>query len=348
LDLDSDTDADAALRTLLMPFAGAGLPALDAARVLLANARALPALPPGARDWSLQQDFKPYADALARHGLASTTQLPASDVDVALVLLPRQKARARALLAQCWLRVAPGGVLAACAGNESGGRSLPKELGALAAAPVESLSKHHCRVAWVRRGTAAASSLADAWIAAEQTVPIEGGRFLSRPGVFAWDRVDPASRLLAAHFPADLRGRGADLGCGYGYLAAEALARAPGIAALDLYEADASALELARANLGAARGLELGFHWLDVAAGLPRRDYDFIVSNPPFHTGRADQPALGRAFIAAAAAALHPGGRLFLVANRHLPYEAELDARFAAVRVLAQEGGFKVLEATRA
>ena len=141
---------------------------------------------------------------------------------------------------------------------------------------------------------------------------------------------------------------GADLGAGYGYLSAEVLARNPGVHALDLYEADARALALARENLGTPAGVELGFHWHDVAAGLPRRGYDFIVSNPPFHSGRADEPALGRAFIAAAAGALRPGGRLFLVANRHLPYEAELAARFAAVRVLAQEGGFKVVEATRA
>jgi 16S rRNA (guanine1207-N2)-methyltransferase len=348
LDLDTDHDADAALRTLLLPFAGAGLPALDRARVLFANARALPALPAAARGWQLQQDFRPFADALSRAGLASAIELPAGEVDVALVLLPRQKAQARALLAACWRQLGSGGVLVAAAGNDSGGRTLPRELGTLSGSPVEALSKHHCRVAWVRRDEAASMAVADAWIADAVPVPIEGGRFLSRPGVFAWDRIDAASRLLAGELPADLAGRGADLGCGYGYLAAEVLARAPGIAALDLYEADARALKLARTNLRGPPGVALGFLWHDVAAGLPRRDYDFIVSNPPFHTGRADQPALGRAFIAAAGAALRPGARFFLVANRHLPYEAELAANFSTVRVLAQDGGFKVVEATRA
>jgi hypothetical protein len=42
LDLDSDTDADAALRTLLMPFAGGAMPPLADARVLFANARGRP------------------------------------------------------------------------------------------------------------------------------------------------------------------------------------------------------------------------------------------------------------------------------------------------------------------
>ena len=85
-----------------------------------------------------------------------------------------------------------------------------------------------------------------------------------------------------------------------------------------------------------------------MASGLPRR-YHAIVSHPPFHAqGRDERQDLGRAFIASAAAALHPGGRLHLVANRHLPYEAVLDAHFGSVRVLAQQDGFKVVEAVRA
>ena len=59
--------------------------------------------------------------------------------------------------------------------------------------------------------------------------------------------------------------------------------------------------------------------------------------------GRADLPALGRAFIETAAAALHPRGTLRLVANRHLPYEATLAAHFARVGTLAVQDGFKVI-----
>ena len=80
---------------------------------------------------------------------------------------------------------------------------------------------------------------------------------------------------------------------------------------------------------------------------MPRGDYDFIVSNPPFHEDRAERPELGRAFIAAASAALRAGGRLLLVANRQLPYEAELTRGFASVRTLVERDGFKVIEATR-
>jgi 16S rRNA (guanine1207-N2)-methyltransferase len=65
--------------------------------------------------------------------------------------------------------------------------------------------------------------------------------------------------------------------------------------------------------------------------------------NPPFHEGRAADPALGQAFIEAAAKALRSGGRLFLVANRGLPYEAVLAGRFPQSGELARDGNYKIL-----
>jgi 16S rRNA (guanine1207-N2)-methyltransferase len=233
--------------------------------------------------------------------------------------------------------------------NDEGARSGEADLKALAGLS-GSLSKNHCRVYWctVNEATCHADLLAN-WRELDAPRRILDGRFLSRPGVFAWDRVDPASALLAEHLPPTLAGSAADLGSGFGYLAVELLQRCTGIASLDLYEADARALDLARQNLAPfADRVPLGFHWHDVTRGLPQR-YDLIVSNPPFHAqGAADRPDIGRAFIAAAAEALRPGGRLWMVANRHLPYESVLDARFGAVRTVAQAHGFKILEAIRA
>ena len=103
---------------------------------------------------------------------------------------------------------------------------------------------------------------------------------------------------------------------------------------------------MARINLRSAR-LPPEFFWHDVTAGLPRR-YDSIVSNPPFHAqGGEDRPDIGRRFIAVAAQSLNPGGRFWMVANRHLPYEQALDECFGEVRSLAQDSGFKVVEARK-
>jgi 16S rRNA (guanine1207-N2)-methyltransferase len=344
---DHDQDVDDLLRTLLLPFEEQLLPLIEGTRVLMLNARASPVLPAAAKAWRLHQDFRPWADALARAGLESTPELPAGEFDAVLLPMPKQRQHGRALLAEAQARLARGGVLVACAANDAGGRSLQRDLEALAG-PTHALSKHRCRATWAVNEGGGDAALAREWIAADAPVGIAGGRFRSRPGVFAWDRIDAASALLAEQLPADLQGRGADLGAGYGYLASEVLARNAGVRALDLYEADARALALARENLGAPDGVAVECHWHDVAAGLPREGYDFIVSNPPFHAGRADRPELGRAFIAAAAKALRAGGRAFFVANRHLPYEGELAQRFARVRTLADERGFKVFEAVRA
>jgi 16S rRNA (guanine1207-N2)-methyltransferase len=349
-------DGDPALETLLQPFADGTL-AWPAAGALFLRAR---------DGWPLHRQplpglvcetgFKPDFDQLQRSGLAVRVEADAFDADsddtrVPLVLLlpPRQREQARALFARAIAATAPGGVVLACMANDEGAKSGQSDLAQLAG-PLQSLSKRHCRAFWSAPLHGAIDpALAAQWRAADAPRAIADGRFLSRPGVFAWDRIDAASALLAAHLPLDLAGRVADLGAGYGYLSSEVLARCPGVSALDLYEADARALALARTNLAAqAARATLGFHWHDVASGLPQR-YDAIVSNPPFHAqGRDSRPDLGRAFITAAADALRDGGRLLLVANRHLAYEQVLDARFADVRVLAQQAGFKVIAATLA
>lgn len=294
-----------------------------------------------------EQSFKPFADALMRNGFPPSEPTEES-FPLVLVLPPRQRDEARALLAQALQRVETGGVVIASMSNSEGARSGEADLERLAG-NIQSLSKNKCRVFWSTATDAAKqSSLVREWSELDAPRPIVDGRFLSRPGLFAWDRIDHASALLAANLPDDLSGRAADLGAGYGYLSTELLTRNPRIRTLDLYEAEARALTVAQTNLAAlSTRVDIGFHWHDVTTGLPAR-YDVIVSNPPFHQGRADQPDLGKAFIRAAAQALGPGGRFWLVANRHLPYEAALADHFAAVRIVTVKDGFKVIEAVKA
>ena len=341
--------SDPALETLMLPFE-AGI--LDfGPDVLFLRAKAGTRLPPGARQWTCEQGFRPEADALRSAGLASSPRVSDASHARVLLLLPRQREQSRALLARGLANLDPDGVLVASLANNEGARSAEADLSRLAG-NVHSLSKNKCRVFWVSAsGATIDRELQATWLALDAPRPVADGRFLSRPGLFAWDRIDDASAMLAACLPGDLHGRGADLGAGFGFLASEVLSRCPAVTSLDLYEADHGALELARQNLDrpdlANAKLQLGFHWHDVSSGLPGR-YNFIVTNPPFHQGREDLPELGRAFIAASAQALLPGGRLWLVANRHLPYEAALATGFAKVRVVEMRDGFKVIEAVKA
>ncbi|QOW24811.1 class I SAM-dependent methyltransferase [Lysobacter sp. H23M47] len=346
---------DPALETLILPFERGLLawPGVGGALFLRArdgwplHQRRLPGL-------VCEQSFKPDADALVRAGLTLVAPDNTARYPLVLVLPPRQREELRALYARAVERVAPGGRVVACVSNKEGARSAQDDLRKLAGA-VGDLTKNKCRVFWtapLHVDDSAASldtALQAQWLQLDASRPVAGGRFISRPGVFAWDRIDPASALLAAQLPADLAGAAADLGAGFGYLSAELLARCPSITALDLYEAEARALALARTNLGAVdTTARLDYHWHDVTAGLPKQ-YDVIISNPPFHTqGSSYRPDIGRRFIAVAAEALKPGGRLWMVANRHLPYEAVLTDSFGSVRTVAQHDGFKIIEAVKA
>lgn len=293
--------------------------------------------------WRCQQDFKPWADALTHGGWRLGTSRSDERHSLVVVLPPRQRERARALFAQAVDHAADQGVIVAAMANNEGARSAEDDLGKLARSSVESLSKHKCRVFRTKIGRDAIDeTLLHDWHALDDIRFVAEGRFASRPGLFAWDRIDAGSALLAANLPSTLSGRVADLGGGYGYLAVRVLERCQAVTALDLYEADARALEPARINLERTqRGLPLRIRWHDVATGLPEH-YNVIVSNPPFHADRSGEPALGQAFIRAAAAALLPHGECWLVANRHLPYEHVLRACFAETAMIADEAGFKV------
>lgn len=337
---------DPQLEALLLPFASGEVVA--SADTLFLNARGAACLPAIAREWTCVQGFKPEADRLASAGFRVSASLPAQDMRFArvLVLMPRQRDRSRAWLVEGLRHLRPDGVLAISQSNAAGARSAVEDLGRLAE-PLQALSKHHCKVAWVSPGAQWRDPvLAQAWIDAAAARPVTGTPWRSRPGVFAHDRVDAGSALLAAHLPADLSGAAADLGAGWGFLSATLVQRCPGIRSLDLFEADADALALARENLAEAP-VPCRFHWHDVAGdpSLPHAAFDVVVSNPPFHVQGVDDPDLGRAFIAAAARLLRPGGRFWMVANRHLPYERALAAEFASSREVAVAAGFKVIEA---
>lgn len=343
---------DPALSTLLLPFASHQVEWPQVGGALFLHARTGAALREVARSGlRCEQSYKPAVDALTREGwtLCSVEEAAATRYPLVLVLPPRQRQEARALLARAVACCAPGGTVVACMINDEGARSGESDLKALSGLS-GSVSKHHCRVYWSRVDAASCdTALLATWRELDAPRQILDGRFISRPGVFAWDRIDPASTLLAENLPASLSGSAADLGCGFGYLSVEMLQRCQGITSLDLYEADGRALDLARQNLARfSQRASLNFEWHDVTAGLPRR-YDVIVSNPPFHAqGAGDRPDIGRAFIVAAAEALRPGGRLWMVANRHLPYESVLDARFGTVRTVTQARGFKIIEAVKA
>jgi pimeloyl-ACP methyl ester carboxylesterase len=130
------------------------------------------------------------------------------------------------------------------------------------------------------------------------------------------------------------------VGVSIGGMVAQGLA----VKRLDLVEAEADALACARVNITDDRAQ---FHWADATTFRPDTLLDAVVMNPPFHHGRDADPGLGAAFIQAARRMLAPNGALWLVANRHLPYDAALTAAFLEHREVAGDSAFRVIHAIK-
>ncbi|QYF86628.1 class I SAM-dependent methyltransferase [Brevundimonas sp. PAMC22021] len=287
--------------------------------------------------------FDPPADAIQTSPLipesAALEAMEPGTADSVMVYAPPGVLERRYTLAMALRALEVGGRLDVMAPKDKGGSRLAKEMKAFGLEIAETAKAHHRRCIALR--PPAVTGIDEAITAgAQQLVP--GLEAWSQPGIFAWDRIDPGSALLAEHLPG-LKGKGADLGCGYGALATVIL-RSPQVGSLKLVDIDRRAIRAARRNIEDARAK---VQWADVRTLETNGDYDFVVSNPPFHDGGAEDRRLGLAFIRKAAEMLRRGGVLWLVANRHLPYEAELNAAFARVRPVADAGGYKVFEAVK-
>lgn len=279
--------------------------------------------------------FKPEHDIWQGRGFTAVPGVPKDQrFDLSLVAATRSKVEAYALIAAA--ASATDGVVVVDGQKTDGIDSLLKAVRARVDVGGV-ISKAHGKLFWF---VSPSEDVFDDWHAGPERT---AGGFWTAPGVFSADGIDPASALLVDVLPDELKGQGADLGAGWGFLTAHILVR-EGVEAVECVEAHHMALACAEHNVTDPRAQ---FHWADATKWKPETALDFVVTNPPFHTSRAADPALGQAFVKAAARALKPGGRVWMVANRHLPYEAVLTESFAKVVDLGGDARFKLFFAER-
>ena len=294
-------------------------------------------LPPAGYDLSdlpqervdVVQPFRPDHDDAATRGYV-TAPAASGPCAIAIVILPQSKDAARAAIAAA--RAVTEGLLIVDGQKTAGVDSLLREIKSRAEVG-EVLAKAHGKIFAVHGG-----DFAD-WALTPRV--IDG--FHVPPGGFSAAGPDPASVALAMALPERIGGRVADLGAGWGFLASAILQHSD-VKELHLVEADHVALDCARRNVTDPRA---HFHWADATQFMPPAALDAVVTNPPFHHGRRADPSLGRAFITAAGGMLKPSGKLWLVANRHLPYEETLRDIFDEVREVGGDGAFKIIAAAR-
>lgn len=284
------------------------------------------------------QSFKPYVDSLEARGIA-TSLAPVALVERSFVKLSRFKGLNRFRFAQAWAFTQTGGHVVVSGDKTEGVESLIKEL--KKHLPLEHvLPKSHGKVFWVQKTDA--EGVPAEWLTLADPQTNKDG-YKTASGIFSSDKIDLGSAQLADTFDETLKGNVADLGAGWGYLSHRLLATSEKVKELHLFEAEATALEMAKLNVTDQRA---SFHWEDVA-GLKGFDnsFDLVISNPPFHETRKSEPDIGKAFIETAARILRSSGRLLMVANRQLPYEETLDQKFRSVEKLSETKGYKIIMA---
>lgn len=334
-----------AIKTLFHPFAAEMLPLPQADdKILFLGAEIGPALPEGFEGTiDAVQGLRPLYRVLDAAGKAPSPVITGEAYDMALILCSKHRGEIENRVADALERVNTGGFIVVAGSKDEGIATLRKTLLKLGIA-VESTPKYHGIAVWFARPDNAVDAIAKF---RHEAVTVDG-RYTAAPGMFSHDAVDDGSELLASRLPTDFDGNAADFGAGWGYLSIALAEKSPRTARIDLFEADHAALEFARTNLlENCPKLTTRFFWQDLVNELPKEKYDMIIMNPPFHAGQSTEVSLGQAFIKAAATALRSGGKLYMVANRGIPYEPTLAESFRTSSELCRNSRFKVLIAQK-
>ncbi len=179
------------------------------------------------------------------------------------------------------------------------------------------------------------------WYDFEPEVQGEQFRLRSQPGVFAFDRIDDGTALLLSVLPVPGGGAVLDIGCGHGIIGLVASRRGAG--QIDMVDTSLPAVAAARENIARNDAPNAAAFPSDALSAVADRRYDLIVTNPPFHAGKAVDYDMAQTFVEGSRPLLHPGGQLVLVANKFIRYERQMRSYFARIDVLAETGRYHVL-----
>ncbi|MCB5195003.1 class I SAM-dependent methyltransferase [Deefgea salmonis] len=166
-------------------------------------------------------------------------------------------------------------------------------------------------------------------------------------GVFAEQKIDIGSRFFIEHFSQLPSVKTvADVGCGNGLLSLAYHRRHPD-AALYLYDESKAAIESAR--LSFERNCPQAVVQIVHGDGLANvtQSFDLILINPPFHQQNTITTDIAVSMFTQAKRCMHADTELWVVANRHLDYQADLKKQFRRVSVMAQNAKFVILKVMR-
>jgi len=268
---------------------------------------------------------------------------PSGPFGAAVYRMPKAKEELHMGLHAAASALRPGGALLVYGANDEGIRSALSLMGGILVDLDTVAVGGRCRI---QRGVlppgpqGIRGHLADWRTESALGYPSVGRSWVSYPGVFSHGRLDGGTRLLLQTLPSLHPGaRILDFGCGSGIIGHVAGIRGDGLE-VELSDVASVALAAAEENVPGAT--------LRLLDGLPpggSGPYDAILTNPPFHEGKAEQPASLLNLAREAGRLLVPGGRLVLVTQKRFPVRAVLERHFSEVQTLSEDGVFWVLQA---
>lgn len=264
--------------------------------------------------------------------------------DAAIVRIPRQKALLEFALAAIRPHLESGAIVVGAGMTRHIHNSTSQAFERWIGPTTTSRARSKARLIYSRAEVEAPASPGP--IAVE--VPGESFQLWVEPGVFARRGVDAGSALLL-RWVGRLPDEGAhqtiaDIGCGSGLLTAAAAARNPRAMVIGTDESHL-AVRSATHTLRRAGFVHAEARVDDRLRSMADGSVDLVVSNPPQHQAAALSQTLLAGFIEEARRVLRPGGRVRMVANRHVNLNLALGGCFDRVRILDQDRRFMVCEA---
>ena len=341
--------------TVVLMHCGSGLPAVAAAarhagRVILVDRNIVSMQ---AAEHTLEANHVTVGSAVLSQGTAALER--GLEADTVVIRIPLERVALLQLLADAFAVLKIGGRCYIAGATNEGIKTAATTLESLFGnARVLSRDSSHRVVSAVKRADTPADPrlLENPYLQVDAfnqlNATLRGGEYVlyTRPGIFSWDHVDEATAILAKAMQIPNGASVLDLGCGYGALGIVASSLSGG-GPLCMLDADVEAVRSATRSAESNGVTSFRALVSDVASAVRDERFDVVVTNPPFHVGKATDLDVPMQFIEDAYEVLSEGGHLFLVANRTLPYEQAIRHRFGNVGNLHDGPRFKVLTATK-
>lgn len=266
-----------------------------------------------------------------------------TQADMVLLYWPKAKAEAEYLLAMLMAKLGPNTEIVVVGENRSGVKSIEKMFKPYG--PITKFdSARRCSFYWGKcTETVKPFTLSDWFKSYQVSYKQHELTIKSLPGVFSHGQFDIGSKLLLDTLP-QLTGKVLDFGCGAGVIGSVMATLNPDIE-LEMCDISALAVESSKATLQANQ-LTGNVFASDVYSDT-RKDYRFIISNPPFHAGLDTSYSATETLLAEAPQHQSKQGELLIVANSFLKYPPIIERAFGNCDTLNKTNKFAIYHAKK-